>query len=466
METLNILLNGNRNCEAIFPTVIKSVCDHTARRVHARIICDGWSRPNFDTEKLKVEFIDFCGGPPARLPKYRTVNHRTLYLAEIADWDRCLLLDWDQLVLEDIDDLYDTEFEGNEVMTATPGKKNIGDLNWGGASLKNVIPENEWGLKSFLMGGNVIDIKKCRELGILNKAREYFSLLKGEDHLTIVGLFAKHIKRVDPKWNVLLNGQRKEPLGAILHYNGGGKPWNTDKGAEWHARHVMWDGIDGSMFLEEQEIIFMMSAPRSGSTLAMRLFNSSKNIHGNNVAMNGETGCFDMLMSLKSTFIRCAARTVGIARLNGPKQFPSHYFGGKRGLANNQVAQTMRALCGASKGETVGFKEVNFGVKGSEYPQRIVDFLRGVSKNTHIILLERDATEVSASMKGRPGWWDKSRCTEEAVTNQLANLREVKYDLTLNYNDLLTYKGFTGKIQSIGFSISEEDYERVIVIKQ
>ena len=141
-------------------------------------------------------------------------------------------------------------------------------------------------------------------------------------------------------------------------------------------------------------------------------------------------------------------------------------FGGKRGLANNQVAQTMRALCGASKGETVGFKEVNYGVKGSEYPQRIANFLRGVSKNTRIILLERDVTEVSSSMKRRSGWWDESRCTEEAVTNQLANLREVKYDLTLNYNDLLTYEGFSGKIQSIGFSIAKQDYDKVIMIKQ
>ena len=466
METLNILLNGNRNCEAIFPTVIKSVCDHTSRKVHARIICDGWRRPNFETEKLKVEFVEYSSGPPARLPKYRTVNHRTLYLTEIADWDRCLMICWDQLVMEDVDELYDTEFEGIEVMTATPSRRNIEDLNWGGVTLKNVIPESEWGLKSFPMGANVIDIQKCKKLGILSKAQDYFSLLKGEDHMTSVALFAKHIKRVDPKWNVLLNGQRKEPRGAILHYNGGAKPWNTDKGAEWQIRHVMWDEIDGSMFFEQQEIIFMMSAPRSGSTLAMRLFNSCKNIHGKNVAMNGETGCFDMLMSLKSTFIRCAGRTVGIARLNGPKQFPSHYFGGKRGLANNQVAQTMRSLCGASKGETVGFKEVNYGVKGSEYPQRIVDFLRGVSKNTHIILLERDAAEVSASMKRRPGWWDKSRCTEEAVTNQLANLKNVNYDLILNYNDLLTYESFLGKIQTIGLRIAEEDYKKVIRIKQ
>ena len=115
-------------------------------------------------------------------------------------------------------------------MTATPSRRNIEDLNWGGVTLKNVIPQNEWRLKSFPMGANVIDIQKCKKLGILDKAKGYFSLLKGEDHLTIVALFAKHIKRVDPKWNVLLNGQRKEPRGAILHYNGGVKPWNSDKG--------------------------------------------------------------------------------------------------------------------------------------------------------------------------------------------------------------------------------------------
>jgi len=228
---INVLLGGDEKSEEVSPTLINSINKSTPRSVHIRILCRGWVRESFHTGKLKVEFIAYDGGVKTPAGHQSSANDKLLYLRNLHDWDRCLILGWDQLVVGPIEDLYDIELNSKEVITAVPYKSGkFRDLwKWKGKSkeLESLFSEDILNSSGFEGGSHIVDLTTYRELGLADIFEETLKKLGGEDHLALIGVFADKFKSVDYKWNMMSEKMHTKKAG-ILHFNGGNKPWKTN----------------------------------------------------------------------------------------------------------------------------------------------------------------------------------------------------------------------------------------------
>ena len=228
---INVLLGGNEKSEHVTPTLINSINKNTPRSVHIRILCRGWIRDNFHAGKLKVEFITYDGGVKTPAGHQSSANDKLLYLRHLHDWDRCLVLGWDQLVVAPIEELYDTQFSEGEVITAVPYKSGkFRDLwKWKGLAgkLESIFTEEILDSSGFEGGSHVVDLGSYRRLGMADIFEDTLKEVGGEDHLTLIGVFADKFKGVDYKWNMMSEKMHTKKAG-ILHFNDGNKPWKAD----------------------------------------------------------------------------------------------------------------------------------------------------------------------------------------------------------------------------------------------
>jgi len=367
---------------------------------------------------------------------------------------------WDNLVIGNIDELYDTEFEGVEVMTALDGTKKLKDIKWGGTTLKGVVDEVT--LNSdyvYLMGGNVVDIKKARALGVFENVLDKIRYVNAQDHMAILAIFAGKIRRIGKKWNRLLESQTNKVLedDRLIHFNGGNKPWNSRKLDNlWYKHYASWGDLSGA---SGDNIIMIFSKPRSGSTLLMRLLNECLNGNRLKVRCNGEMKIWGNLLSMSANVMRFFK----VDKKYKEESFPSNFYGGVLPQYSVSVLSMLKSICGASNGETIGFKEVDYAWVGHEYPNEIIKMLRLVAP-TKVVWLDRPTTEVMASLK-KTNWGNEARYTEEALEAQGYHLSRIDKDVVVTYQELLSYPSFAKFIAKLGLSITEGAYNKIIAKK-
>ena len=458
MENLNVLLSGDVNAEYVLPTLIASVVKNTDRFVHVRILCRGWDRATIETENLKVEFLnkehDF---PNNKTTFCKSINDKTMYMSQIEDWDRCILMDWDNLVIKNLDDYYDTAFDGDEVITGIPSEKYLSQIAWGGAKPSDLLNAEELKGRACPIGGNVVDLKKCRHMGVFDKTEHIINTLEGQDHVALLVIFNDKIKRVDARYNRLLGGQTIRPLegDVILHYDRGNKPWDILRADNhWSDNYATWGDLSEK---KSESIIMVFSKPRSGSTLIVRLLNQCENANGLKVRANGESGVWEPMLDIIAKAKKHFLPNKG-AHSN---KFVPYFHGGVLSQTTKAMHKMLQAMCGASTGETIAFKEVNYALHSHDYPNKITDTLK-LMCDTKVVVLNRSTEAVLKSMKDTNAWWVDDRFTEKSVNSQGFNLSKIKHDVVVSYEELLTYETFKSFAAKLGLTISKKRYQTII----
>lgn len=182
-------------------------------------------------------------------------NYRLAILGELfAQYDRVLYLDCDTIVEGDISQLFDTDLCGNAVGGAVATDIRLLRYTKKGFFIDNKPYNIEGYAKNFMditdldryfnAGVTLFDLRKCRELTSEQAAVELLNrrkwLYNDQDVLNM--LFKGNVHIFDIKWNYTVNiehefnycDQRIQRLMAdvrrneygIIHYTGGGKPWN------------------------------------------------------------------------------------------------------------------------------------------------------------------------------------------------------------------------------------------------
>jgi len=239
---INVLLNCDNNGEGVMPTLIKSICLNTERKVNVRILAKGWVQRNLkiNTPKLSVEVIEVKDYfIKSQAGKYDVVNCRALYLASIKDWDRCLSLAWDQLVNANIDEYYDQDIEGDMVMTGLLTEAKIKQVKWGGINAKDVVKKEALEGNVFMGGSNIYDLKKIRSINLLADAKEQIVNCKYYDHIAFLSMFGGRVKPIDKEWNWLVDHHGENSDAKIIHYTGP-KPWISYRDSIWVRNSCSW----------------------------------------------------------------------------------------------------------------------------------------------------------------------------------------------------------------------------------
>ena len=481
-QPINLLLCGNPDAEYVLPTQIRSVLSNTDRYVHVRIITRNWDASDFETDNLKVEFINYQSDQYGWQPQCNATLDRLFYLKEMDDWDRCIMNDWDQLALRDVGELMDHEFEEGKCYTAmynyrrtfatTPQEwvKHKRDKLFSRLESDDLRSHHCWPL-----GGNLIDLKKARSFGLLDKIRDDVKALNGQDHLSQFATFAGYAQDVGDRYNHLLPNcykdlnTRARDESVQLHYNKY-KPWNKRKiSPTWHNYACNW--ADLRPLPSERDLahafpLMVFAMPRTGSTLLLRLLNKCTTATGMRVRMNGEQRILFELQSL----------------------FDSHYdmpnvtrptdlkFGSFTPFLHNNhlssiaygILQLLRSLTGSGPGEVYGFKQVDYGFAKGDKFKKLVCFL-----DTHLrfkfIFLTRDIEDVQKSMQQRKGWWKPHRMTKPSLETQQRNFKSAaslcRHAINMDYKALLEYSSFVSAVEPYGLTIKKTDHDYEIARK-
>jgi len=474
-NSINLLLCGNPDSEYVLPTQIKSILSNTDRYLHVRIITRGWDAQDFETSNLKVEFINYYSEQYGGQPQCNATLDRLFYLKEIDDWDRCILNDWDQLAVKDLGELMDHEFEDGKCYSAMYNHRRTfatTPQEWVKHKRKQLFSRLEsdelrnhhcWPL-----GGNLIDLKKARSYGLLDKIRQDIKALNGQDHLAQFATFAGYAQDVGDHHNHLLprcdrqlNKRAKEEA-IQLHYNKY-KPWNKRKVTPvWHQYACNWSDLRPMPKQKDLEASFplmVFAMPRSGSTFLLRLLNSCTTATGLPVRINGEQR---MLFELHSLFkAHCALPNVTRPTDVAFGNFTPFLQNNHLSSISYGILQFIKSLTGSGSGEVYGFKQVDYGFAHGDNYRTLVEFLDN-NLGFRFIFLTRDTGDVINSMRKRKNWWNEDRMTQKTLNRQAEQFNKAhtttRHSLSIEYNELLQYDTFTKAIEPYGLVITEETY--------
>ncbi|MGN0701377.1 MAG: glycosyltransferase family 8 protein [Oscillospiraceae bacterium] len=184
-------------------------------------------------------------------------NYRLAILGELfSQYDRVLYLDCDTIVEGDISQLFDTDLCGNAVGGAVATDIRLLRYTKKGFFVDNKPYNIENYAKTYMditdldryfnAGVTLFDLRKCRELTSEQDAVELLNRRKWmyNDQDVLNMLFRDNVHIFDIKWNYTVNIEhefnycdgriqrlmadvRRNEYG-IIHYTGGGKPWNKD----------------------------------------------------------------------------------------------------------------------------------------------------------------------------------------------------------------------------------------------
>ncbi len=467
-DTINVLLCGDANSEAVLPTLINSIVTNTKRNVHVRILTRGYSHEDFENSRLKVEFINSVGGVGHRDGRYSVINDRICYLQKITDWDKCILFDWDQLIDCDIAELYDQSFNAGCCMSACEpihegclgeAWPNLGQSN----TLKRILTDEEYNSPRFPMGSNVIDLKTAKAEGVLDRIVSILKRINGEDHLAMLAAFAGRVQFFRTVWNCVTNCQENSEV-KIWHFSGANKPWTSPHYRDiWYSYHAVWSDLEGfrdAKDLKNSGPLFVFANPRSGSTLLLRLLNRCVTHSGKRMKMNGETPILSEIVSLMDTLTEVRQKRPNALS----KTFTPFYTNGLLNAHCKSLDNFFRTLCSASTDEPYGFKQVNYGHHSKTHLKDIVFTLDRIP-NAKFLFLCRAPEEVSDSMNKLKGWWKIGRSNVESIKRQTNNFEHVAHLVNnelMEYNDLLSYEKFLNTVKPLGLCISESDYKKEI----
>lgn len=219
---IHLLCAADRSFLRHVPVMLSSVRKNTTAPVKASILSTEWKQS--DQEKLRratpgieLNFLTLSEKAFEGLSfkaMLSPLTYARIMMPELVDDDRFIYLDVDMIVRKDIAELWRV------------------DLN--GAPAAGVIHNEAQGLNAGLL---LIDAKLWRDRNLskqmLDFARTYQP--KNADQDAIEGIIGPEIKRLDSRWNTLVDPVwGKQLLGidgyfenaAVLHYISGFKPWN------------------------------------------------------------------------------------------------------------------------------------------------------------------------------------------------------------------------------------------------
>ena len=171
--------------------------------------------------------------------------------------------------------------------------------------------------------------------------------------------------------------------------------------------------------------VFLLSLPRSGSTLFMRILR-----RGENARFGGET--HDFLPALRrmhgyraDLLRRFPQAATPIEEQAAANHYPAFWFQASQAEWDAAIVHLMHVWMGLTgKTEFWGWKEVVMG--RSEDDVQTLSWLANLLPNARFVLLHRRLREAAASMRKSPDWWRTSHgepaAFESVLERQWANL--------------------------------------------
>lgn len=249
-EVVEVAFALDQNLEEIFPVVLQSLVEHTARPVRCHVLARGLGRSYLDRlhglfPQLAFDYYDFgdvdYGADIALLSHISVSTMDRLFLAELLPQvAKVLYLDIDILVQDDVGRLFDIEL-GDHVFAGKRTRLH----SW--ASLVRPITraslhmdaERAWVMRRRLHGTSDLTTATFNAgvvlMNLAEMRRERFTA----EHLHLVeqcrlndqdifNVYARNrVVELDPRWNSIPS-QDCEPDPSIIHWAGPAKPWKDD----------------------------------------------------------------------------------------------------------------------------------------------------------------------------------------------------------------------------------------------
>ena len=253
-------------------TVLASVLRRTKSSVWARIYTRGFSYPDFETGRLRAEFIRCDEEVSGKYPPHVTsaVFDRLRIIRDSSDWDRALVLDHDMLVFTDLASYFEEPFDGNLLMGRLFGPGNTIGLQM---KKRGGLPE-EWkhceSYPYFHMGP-MMNLEAMRAEGFWEHLLEVHAAVGHDEQISLTAASGGRVKDVDKKWNLVptwdkladacqlaldsdadhavvsgVTWRRGIPEG-LVHWTGGAKPWHHQskvwRADLWESELCGWEQL-------------------------------------------------------------------------------------------------------------------------------------------------------------------------------------------------------------------------------
>lgn len=187
-----------------------------------------------ECDNFKITFEDVTGYLASikdKLPirdYYTKSTYFRFFIAEMfPGYDKAIYIDADTIVRGDISELYFTDI-GDSYLGAVQDRVLL-ETDIFGQYAERVVGVDRHNF--FNAGLLLINCKKFREVGVLDKFIEYLSIYtfvvaQDEDYLNVI--CRDHVFWLNPRWNTLVYGEIPYPIeeAKIIHYIMTSKPWH------------------------------------------------------------------------------------------------------------------------------------------------------------------------------------------------------------------------------------------------
>lgn len=211
--------------------------------------------------------------------------------------------------------------------------------------------------------------------------------------------------------------------------------------------------------------VITFALPRSGSTLLVRLLNQCNVFDSvKKIRYNGEIDImhqfFEILVELNKIDEN---GVVDQSALQDDKLFLSHYHFRDSLETIGYLQELFRYYCGGQIKHCWGWKLVNYGYQKKDF-NVLIDNIIELWPEVKFIFLDRDSDEIMRSVEKVEFFED---FTESKLEKQIANYQETinkHHDRCslLSYEDMLDFSSFKEFVESMGWYISEKNYNKII----
>ena len=207
--------------------------------------------------------------------------------------------------------------------------------------------------------------------------------------------------------------------------------------------------------------LFLISTPRSGSTLLQRIINTS-----DQVRLSGESDGF--ISNLAKTWSKINKHVASNGLNNtwdivtsDTKKFPAWWQAPGLEQQCAILKDFIQSFYQNRAGLRWGFKEVRL-CKNAEDGVLELDFLKSLFPNADFIFLTRPIQQIQKSMIKRPDWWTTEEICSVSTQNPTITSFGEKYSSFLNFTDLSDFAKLRDFLNNKGVKISEGAYDKAI----
>jgi Sulfotransferase family len=220
--------------------------------------------------------------------------------------------------------------------------------------------------------------------------------------------------------------------------------------------------------MSEDTPVFLISLPRSGSSLLMRILD-----RGKDTVFGGETR--DLLLRVHAMHafreefkLRCPISITPLKETKEKKLFQAFLLRGESEAWDESIRGVLKAWAGCQPTTRFwGWKEVHIG----RYDEgiRALEWLMQLLPSIKFIYLQRDQNEVLRSMNERPKWWKDTHGEGAAMVKLVGQQRDKLHEFsaahpehvwTVDYEQLTDITFCPELEMNTGICVSEEDWQK------